>query len=40
MMLVIALNLGHFFQVVPNVSEPEVVMAAVYLLSKHEMKIF
>ncbi|KAM6040747.1 LOW QUALITY PROTEIN: testis anion transporter 1 [Theristicus caerulescens] len=40
MMLVIALKLGHFFQMIPNVSEPEIVMGAVYLLSKHNMKIF
>lgn len=40
MMLVIALKLGRFFQVIPNVSEPEIVMAVVHSLSKHKMKIF
>ena len=40
MMLVIALKLGHFFQMMPNVSEPEIVMAEAYLLPKHKIKIF
>lgn len=38
-MLVIALKLGYFFQMIPNVSEHEIVMVAAYLLSKHNMKI-
>lgn len=38
-MLVIALKLGYFFQMIPNVSEREIVMVATYLLSKHNMKI-
>lgn len=38
-MLVIALKLGYFFQMIPNVSEHEIVMVAEYLLSKHNMKI-
>lgn len=39
-MLVIALKLGHFFQMIPNVSEPEIVMAAAYLLPKHKISEF
>lgn len=38
-MLVIALKLGHFFQMIPNVSELVIVMVAAYLLLKHNVKI-
>lgn len=36
-MLVTALRLGHFFQMIPNVSEPEIAMAAASLLPKHKI---
>lgn len=38
-MLVIALKLGHFFWVIPNVSDHAIVMVAAYLFLKHNMNI-